>query len=118
MKCKLLGDVCAPVPLSATNCGESTALSAILSDAVSVPAAAGLNSMEIMQLAPEAKVDVQVVVDVRKEVAFVPSIDSEFSINTPEPVFFTVTVCAAEVEPTVVTAKVKLAGDRLTDKAG
>jgi len=50
-----------PVPLSATACGEPLALSAMWSEAVSAPTAAGLKAMEMVQLAPAATVVPQVV---------------------------------------------------------
>ena len=51
-----------PVPVSATLCGEAAALSARLSEAVSVPAATGLKVIEIVQEALAASVEPQVLV--------------------------------------------------------
>jgi hypothetical protein len=50
----------------------------------------------------------------RKEVAFVPVSVSEVSVNAAVPEFFTVTVCAAVVTPTVVDANVRLVGVSVT----
>ncbi len=61
-----------PVPESATVCGEPVALSAIDKEAVREPAAVGLNSTEIVQLAEAAREVVQVVADSTKELAAVP----------------------------------------------
>ena len=66
-----VGTAAAPVPDSATVCGEPVALSATLSVAVSVPAAFGLNVTEIVQELPTANVVPQVVVALN-EVEFVP----------------------------------------------
>ena len=87
------------------------ALSATERLAVKAPAAVGLNSTETVQLAAAARVVPQVVADFRNEVALVPVMVSEVSVTVTVPVFFTVTVCAAEVEPTVVEAKVRAAGE-------
>lgn len=100
-----------PVPVRATVCGEPVALSAIERLAVKAPAAVGLNSTETVQLAAAARVVPQVVADFRKEAALVPVMVSEVSVTVTVPVFFTVTVCAAVVEPTVVDAKVRLVGE-------
>ena len=89
-------------------------MSAIERLAVSAPAAAGLNSTETVQLAAAARVVPQVVADFKNEVALVPVMVSEVSVTVDVPVFFTVTVCAAEVEPTVVEAKVRAAGESET----
>ena len=103
-----------PVPVNATVCGEPVALSAIESEAESAPAAAGLNSTDTVQLAPTASDVVQVVADLRKELALVPVIVSEVRVRAAVPVFLTVTSCAAVVEPTAVEAKVRLVGVSVT----
>ena len=103
-----------PVPVSATACGEPVALSATEREAVSAPAAVGLNSTETVQLAAAARVVPHVVADFRNEVALVPVIVSDVRVTVPVPVFFTVTNCAAVVEPTVVEANARLVGDSET----
>ena len=120
-KARLAGEsetvnVCAavPVPVRATACGEPVALSATERLAVRAPAAAGLNSTETVQLAPAARVVPQVVADFRNEVALVPAIVSDVKVTVAVPVFFTVTNCAAVVEPTVVDAKARLVGESET----
>ena len=80
-----------PEPVSFTVCGEPVALSAIDRLAVSVPAAAGLNSTETVQLAPAANEVVQVLAEITNEDVFVPVNVSEVSVNAAVPVFFTVT---------------------------
>ena len=107
-----------PVPVSATVCGVPVALSATDRLAFNVPVAAGLNSTETVQLAPAARVEPQVVADFRKELALVPVIVSEVRVTEPVPVFFTVTVCAAVVDSSVVEAKVRLVGESETVKVG
>jgi hypothetical protein len=105
------------VPVKATVCGEPVALSATESNAVSVPAAVGLNSTETVQVALAASEVPQVVADLRNEVAFVPVMVSDDSVTAVVLVFFTVTICAVEVEPMAVDAKVKLAGESVTVRA-
>ena len=103
-----------PVPLSFTLCGDPDALSAIDNAAVSAPAAAGLNSTEIVQLALAASELPHVVADFTNELALVPVIVSDVSVSAAVPEFFNVTTCAAVVAPTVVEAKVRLVGDSVT----
>src|ERR1017187_1271156 len=104
----------APVPIRVTVCGEPVALSAMDSEAVNAPAAAGLNSTETVQVAAAASDVPQVVADLRKDVAFVPVMVSDVSVKAAVPEFLTVTTCAAVVTPTVVDAKVRLVGVRVT----
>ena len=73
-----------------------------------------MNSTETVQLAAAANEVVQVFAEMRKEVAFVPVSVSDVSVRAEVPEFFTVTTCAAVVDPTVVDAKVKLVGVRVT----
>ena len=107
----------APVPVSVTTCGDPVALSAIDSEAVNAPDAVGLNSTKTVQLASAANEVVQVFAEMRKEVAFVPVRVSDVSVNAAVPEFFTVTICAAVVDPTVVEAKVRLVGVSVTAAA-
>jgi hypothetical protein len=104
----------APVPVKLTVCGEPVALSAIDRDAVRVPAAAGLNSTETVQVAAAASEVVQVFAEIRKEVGLVPVRVSEVRVRAAVPEFFTVTTCAAVVDPTVVEAKVRVVGVSVT----
>ena len=60
------GAAAAPVPVRVTVCGEPVALSAIDSEAVKAPAAAGLNSTETVQVAAAASEVVQVFAEMRK----------------------------------------------------
>jgi hypothetical protein len=84
------------------------------SEAVNAPAAAGLNSTDTVQLAPAASDVVQVVADFRNDVALVPVMVSDVSVNAAVPEFFTVTTCAAVVTPTVVEANVSVVGVNVT----
>jgi len=104
----------APVPVRLTVWGDPVALSAINSEAANAPAAAGLNSTETEQVAPAASDVEQVFAEIRKEVAPVPVIASDVRVSAAVPEFFTVTICAAVVTPTVVDAKVRLVGVRVT----
>jgi hypothetical protein len=102
-----------PVPLSATCCGDPAALSAMLSVAVSEPAAAGLKLTVILQLAFAATLVPQALLS-ENEAALVPVmvIAVLASVSAAFPVLISVTVCVA-VEPAVVAAKLKLAAERL-----
>jgi len=62
----------APVPFSATVCGEPVALSVVVRLAVALPAAAGLNAIESVQLAPTARDVEQVLAVSKKSLALVP----------------------------------------------
>ena len=95
-----------PVPDNATSCGVPVALSAIDNEAGSDPTAVGLNSTEMVQLAEAARDVVQVVADFTYEDAPVPVNPIVPSVTAETLVFFTVTTCAAVVEPTVVEANV------------
>ena len=85
-------------------------MSAIERLAVNVPAVAGLNSTETVQVAAAANVAPQVVADLTKELAPAPVMVSEVSVAAAVPVFLMVITCAAVVEPTVVEAKVSEVG--------
>ena len=90
-----------PVPLRETDCGLVVALSMTLSIAVLDPVAEGLNSMLTVQLAPAARLVVQFVADCRKSPEFVPVKEKTRLVSVPGRLFFTVTVFAALVVPTV-----------------
>ena len=108
------GVAAAPVPDRVTTCGEPVALSAIESEAVRAPAAVGLNSTETVQLAAAARDVVQVFAEMRKELELVPVRVSEVRVRAAVPEFFMVTTWAAEVDPTVVDAKVNFVGVSVT----
>src|SRR5580692_327954 len=106
-----------PVPVSVTVCGELMTLSVTLRVAVRAPVAWGSKTTEIVQVAPAAKDDVEEVdtgqvVELLKELAFVPEIEMPLAaISTATfPVFFTVTVFAAVLTSTVWVPNVRLAG--------
>src|SRR5271155_5736193 len=107
-----------PVPVSVTFCGELMLLSVTSRVAVSDPVDWGSKPMEIVQVAPAAREEVedvdtgQVVELIAKEPEFVPEIEMPFSaISTATfPVFFTVTVFVAVLTSTVVVANVRLVG--------
>ena len=103
-----------PVPLRVTAWGDAAALSAIEREPVSAPTTFGLNSTETVQLAATAREVPQVVADLRNEVELVPVMVSDVSVKAAVPVFFTVTTCAAVVDPTFVEANVRPVADRAT----
>ena len=84
-------------------------------DAVRVPAAVGLNSTGIVQLAPAANVPpAQVPPERRNELALVPAKFAEVRVIAVALVFLTVITCAAVVAPIGVEANVRLDGLRET----
>jgi len=107
----------APVPERATVCAVLEAESAIDNEAGSDPTAVGLNSTEMVQLAEAARDVVQVVADFTYEDAPVPVNPIVPSVTAETLVFFTVTTCAAVVDPTVVEANVRVVGDTVTVNA-
>ena len=104
-----------PVPLSATVCAVAVleALSAMLSEAGAAPTAVGLKVTEIAQEALAASDVPQVLVCEYDPALAPPKVTLEI-VSAPVPVFLSVTDCAADVEPTLVEAKVRLVGERLT----
>ena len=62
----------APVPLNETDCGEPAAESVATSLAVAAPAAVGLKTMEIVQLAPAASDVPHVLAEIENSLALVP----------------------------------------------
>ena len=103
-----------PVPLNATLCGEPVALSVMERLADKVPAEAGSNSTETVQLAPAARVEPHVFADAVNDDASAPVMASDVRVTVPVPVFFTVTFCAADGDPTVADANVRLLGETET----
>ena len=65
------------------------------SDALREPFAVGLNVMLMVQLAPVANVDPQVMVLSAKSAAFVPAIEMLLIVILALPAFVRVTICAA-----------------------
>jgi hypothetical protein len=100
----------APVPVSVVVCGEFDALAFAARLAVAVPAAAGLNAIDSVQLAPAAS-DVRQVFPVStNSLALVPVNRKDLAVNAVVPVLVSVAVCTAEVEPNAVAGKVRLLG--------
>jgi hypothetical protein len=97
-----------PVPLSATVCGEPVALSAIESVAAKLAAEVGVKVTETVQLAPAASELPQVLVSANS-VGLEPAIAMLEMPSGASPVFLSVAVCAAVVDPTV-SLKVSIPG--------
>ncbi len=106
----------APVPVRLTACGAPAALSLKARIALKLPTEVGLKAMETVQLAPGVRDDPQVVADLTKAAAPVPMRFSPERVTVPVPVFFTVTICAGDVAPTLVVAKVRDVGESDTVK--
>jgi len=80
-----------PVPLRLTLCGLPDALSVRVTEAVKAPAAAGLKVTLIVQLAPEATLDPQVLVSA-KSLALVPETAMLLTLKAPFPELVSVMV--------------------------
>ncbi len=108
----------APVPERLADCEPVPALSVITSVEVRVPAAAGANAIVTTQEEPVARaVVVEQVVEVPdplKSPKFPPLMEMLEMLTGAVPVFLTVTVFPALVEPTTVEANVRLVGVSVT----
>ena len=98
-----------PVPLRATLCGLSEALSEMLRVPVLVPPATGLKVTEMVQLAPALTVVPQVLVWEKSPLAVTLEMVSEAL-----PVSVRVTLCAALLVPDIWSGKVSEEDDKLT----
>jgi hypothetical protein len=105
-----------PVPERLTVCGLPLALSVMLTEAVRLPLADGVNVTLIGQLPPAAAELPQVLVS-EKSLAFVPVTVMLVMLKAALPVLLRVTVCAALVIPTGWLPKPRLVGKRLTTGA-
>jgi hypothetical protein len=105
-----------PVPLRATVWVLPVALSLYVTAAARAPATVGLNSMESVQLAPGARVVVQVVAESRNDVALVPvTAAAEVKVvGVVVLVFLMVMTWAAVVVPRIVEAKVNEVGVKVS----
>ena len=106
-----------PVPLSATVCGEPLVLSATDSVAEKLVAEAGVKVTEMVQLDPAASDAPQVFIEIAKSLGFAPVIAMLLMVSAALPVFISVAVCAALVDP-VLAVKVKGPGVSETTGAG
>jgi hypothetical protein len=105
----------APVPDSATVCGEPAAVSEYVTTADSAPATVGSNANEFVQLAPAGSGFVQVDAVLLNELAPLPVIVVDaVKLTAVVPVFLIVTTCAAVVVPTGVDAKLNELGVMLS----
>lgn len=107
---KLATGAATAVPLRATGCGELTALPVKVREAAAAPAAVGLKVTEMVQEALAASVVAQLLVRL-KAAALAPVRAILLIVSEAFPELVRVTVCAAEAAPTVVAAKVRLAGE-------
>jgi hypothetical protein len=112
----IITDELTPVPLNATSCGLPVALSAMFNVALRAPAAPGVNTTLIVQLAAAAKVPVALhtVPDApagsAKSPAFVPVIVNALKFTAAVLVFVTVTLNGALVVVNACDPNVKLLG--------
>lgn len=95
-----------PVPLNATVCGESGALSLIASEPVSDPEVAGLNVIFTVQDAPAFSEDPQVLLTIAK----FPVAVIELTVTLVVLVFLSVTVFEALVVLTSCELKLRVCG--------
>ena len=87
----------------------------MLKVAVRAPAAAGLNAIDIVQLAAASRLVPHVLLEIEKSAAFVPEMEMLVIVIEVVPPFLSVAVCAAAVEPTLIEPKVNDVG--LTETA-
>jgi hypothetical protein len=115
-KVRLVGDRLTmggtPVPMRLTVCGLPLELSVRLTAAARDPLAVGLNVTLIEHLAPAATLDPQPLV-CAKSPGLAPVSAMLEMLKAAVPVFVSVTVWAALVEPTAWPAKARLLGDTL-----
>lgn len=102
-----------PVPLSETCCGLVGSEFVTRKVAVRVPPAVGVKVTLIVQLAPAAKVEPQVVVRA-KSPAFVPVKEVTIEVRLVVPMLLRVTTWAELVVPATWLPKVRLPGARVT----
>lgn len=84
-----------------------------LSEAEAAPAAVGVKTTDTVQEVLAATVPSHVLVSAKEEEA-APVMVRADKVNGPVPVFLSVTVCAADDEPTLVEAKLRLVGESVT----
>jgi len=101
-----------PLPASRTTCGESAALSVIMTEPYRFPTAVGEKVTLMLQLAPAARLAGQLLVSPKS-----PVVVTLVNSRTVLPMFVSVTICAAEVVPTGWLEKVKFVGDKATTAA-
>jgi hypothetical protein len=101
-----------PTPERPTVCGLPPALSVMVTDAVRLPLAVGVNITLIVQLPPAAS-ELPHVFVCAKSPAFAPVIAMLDRLKPALPVLPRVTVWGALVEPTAWFPKARLAGERL-----
>ena len=100
-----------PLPERLTVCGLPLALSVMLSEAVRLPLAEGVNVTLIVQLVPAATLAPQLLV-CAKSLALVPASARLVMLKVALPVLLRVTVCAVLVVLTAWLPKARLVGER------
>jgi hypothetical protein len=98
-----------PVPLSPTGAAGGVAFVATARLPLRAPVAAGVNVTLMVQVAPAATLDPHVWVAAKSPLAV-----TEFTASATAWLFFSCTLRAADVEPTVCAGKVRLAGLNVT----
>jgi hypothetical protein len=109
-----------PVPVRVTVWGELAALSATEIDAVKLPDAEGVKVAAMVQVAPAASVEAQVVpvVAMAKSVGLAPVSVMPVMLSVALPVLERVVESAVAVVPAVVAGKLSVVGERLATGAG
>lgn len=106
-----LSEKSCPVPCSVITWGLVVALSVIVMVAVRAPPAVGVNVALMVQCAAGAIGEVHVLVDA-KSPPFVPPVTMLVIVSGWPPLFVSVTLCEALVEPTAAAAYVKVVPER------
>jgi hypothetical protein len=107
------GEVPAPVPVRAINCGLVLALSVMATEAVRVPEDAGVNVTLIVQLPPATTEEPQALVAV-KSLGLAPITAILAMFKDALPVLFRVMDCAALAVPRFWVPKARVLAERLT----
>jgi len=107
---------CVPAPDRLAVCGLPLALSAMLSEAASVPETEGVNHTAIVQLVPAAS-ELPHVLVWAKSLALAPASARLVMLKAALPVLLRVTVCVALLTSTGWVPKARLVGERLTTAA-
>ena len=103
-----------PVPCNGTVCGLPVAVSVNVSAACRIPPAAGLKTTETAHVAPAAREEGQVLVEIVKSPGLSPATVTLVMDAAVAPVFMTVVLDAALVLPVLVTGNVNEVGAKVS----
>jgi len=99
-----------PVPDRVIDCGLLLAVSLIVTVALRIPVVVGLKRIVRVQLADAARVEPQVLAEIRKSVGFAPPITALVIVIDALPLFVSVAVLEPLVFPTATTDHIRVDG--------